>query len=137
MDGLPDGDEIALGTDPHEPDTDEDGYLDGVDPDPNDPNVPGDGATTFVRGDASADGQVNITDPVFILNFLFSGGAEPECEDSADGNDDGQMNITDGVFLLGYLFSGAAAPPTPFADCGLDPSDDTLECAAFAPCATE
>ncbi len=33
--------------------------------------------TQFVRGDADADGSFNITDGVFLLNALFTGGAAP------------------------------------------------------------
>ena len=29
------------------------------------------------RGDVNADGMINITDAVFLLNFLFLGGAPP------------------------------------------------------------
>ena len=38
------------------------------------------GERTFVRGDATSDSAVNITDALFILAFLFSGGEAPRCE---------------------------------------------------------
>ncbi len=97
-------------------------------------------ATGFVRGDANADGQVNITDALTILGFLFLGEAAPPCLDAADVDDNGGTAINDGIGILGWLFQGGNAPrpPTP-ADsdfgpesCGPDPTDDDLEC-AFPP----
>ena len=104
---------------------------------------PGTTEPTFVRGDANADGGISITDAVFILEWLFSGGAVPSCEDAVDTNDDSGTSITDAVFLLEWLFSGGDAlpPPSPPGvgygkeDCGEDPTEDELGCAAFAPCA--
>ena len=97
----------------------------------------------FVRADANADGSINITDGVFVLNFLFLGGPEPRCMDAAEATDDGQLNITDGVFILNWLFisGGAPPPPTPSTanyvpgDCGEDPTADDQTCAEFPPCA--
>jgi len=43
----------------------------------------------FRRGDSDADGNINITDGIFVLNFLFIGGPAPECRESADPNNDG------------------------------------------------
>lgn len=91
-------------------------------------------APLFKRGDSNADGQLNITDAVAILEFLFSGGATPSCLDVADANDDGAANIADPVSLLGYLFGGAGAPAAPFEECGADPTEDGLTCESFAPC---
>jgi len=88
----------------------------------------------FVRGDANADGQRNITDAVFVLNFLFGSGEDPTCMDTADINDDGSVNITDGVYVLNFLFASGSDPLSPFPDCGPDPTDDVLSCAAYDPC---
>jgi hypothetical protein len=98
---------------------------------------------TFVRGDADANGSINITDGIFLLNALFSGGTAPTCRDAADSDDSGALNITDGIFLLNWLFAGGRKPPEPAppggsytpGDCGPDPTPDETECAGFAPCA--
>jgi glycosyltransferase involved in cell wall biosynthesis len=50
--------------------------------------------TRFKRGDANDDDLVNITDGIFVLNFLFLGGPTPTCMEAAVANDDGQVNIT-------------------------------------------
>lgn len=93
-------------------------------------------ATRFIRGDANADGDVNITDGVFVLNFLFLGTTTPTCREASDANADGDVNITDGVYLLNFLFAGGPAPPAPFGECGTDPtrSPGDVDCVSFAPC---
>ena len=40
----------------------------------------------FVRGDASGDGQVDLTDAVLVLTHLFLGGVVPACDDAADSH---------------------------------------------------
>jgi len=49
-DGLSDDAEADLGTDPNNPDTDDDGFPDGTDTDPNDPDVPGRGNPRLSTG---------------------------------------------------------------------------------------
>lgn len=82
----------------------------------------------FVRGDADASGTINITDGVFILNFLFQGGGDPPCKDAADVDDTGGINITDGVYVLNFLFQGGGDPPAPWPTCGDDPTEDNVTC---------
>ena len=91
--------------------------------------------TGFRRGDADAVGAINLTDGVFLLNFLFLGGPPPPCDDAADANDDGVLNITTGVFVFNWLFLGGPQPtaPGPTA-CGPDPSADELDCASYDNC---
>jgi len=60
----------------------------------------------FRRGDANGDGNFEIADGVRILGWLFLGGAEPSCLDSADVNDDGAVDVSDALRILGYLFLG-------------------------------
>ncbi len=88
----------------------------------------------FVRGDANADERIDLTDGVFVLNFLFSGTDSPPCMDAADADDSGRILLTDAVYLLANLFSGGPNPAAPFPECGIDDTDDDLECALFAPC---
>jgi hypothetical protein len=99
----------------------------------------------FVRGDANADSTVNITDPIFVLLYLFRGGTCPTCLDSADADDNGAVQITDAIVLLNCLFGGGGPlpPPTPMPtkshydpllSCGPDVMPDTLWCPVFGPC---
>ncbi len=86
------------------------------------------------RGDANADGTLDIADAVRTLGYLFQRGEAPGCPDAFDANDDGRIDISDPVGLLRHLFAGQALPD-PGAVCGPDPTvDDLGECAA-TPCA--
>ena len=87
----------------------------------------------FIRGDADADGAINLVDAIAILGYLFSGGTIP-CNDAADIDDDGALDLVDPIRLLGYLFNNAPAPPSPFPDCGIDLTADALECDSFGAC---
>jgi hypothetical protein len=88
----------------------------------------------FLRGETNDDGNRNIADAVFILANLFAGGAPLACRDAADANDDGDVNIADAVAILSHLFAATGPLPEPFLGCGLDPTSDELDCAAFAGC---
>jgi hypothetical protein len=88
------------------------------------------GPPEFRRGDANADGRVDIADPIWILGELFLGGSTTECPDAADANDDGAENASDAIFLFDYLFlDGLRTPPAPGPRvCGPDPTEDGLDC---------
>ncbi len=86
----------------------------------------------FVRGRLNADEEIDVSDVVHLLGFLFLGGGAPSCVDAADINDDGALDISDPIRFLGFLFLGAAPPPIPFLAPGLDPTPDGL-----APCVEE
>lgn len=81
----------------------------------------------FIRGDSDADGEINITDGIFTLNYLFLGGKAPPCPDSADSDDNGALEITDPILTLGFLFLGTKPPaaPGPYR-CGPDVNPDLL-----------
>ena len=89
---------------------------------------------TFKRGDTDSDGQLNITDAVFILKYQFSGGQPPACFKTADVDGDGNVNITDPVYVLQFLFSGGPEPAPPFSECGSDGIMNALPCEVFPPC---
>lgn len=88
----------------------------------------------FRRGDANADGQFDLSDAVYTLEYLFVGGPVPSCMKTADADDDGRLLIGDAIYFLGYLFQSRPAPPEPFTGCGNDPSADDLSCHAYGPC---
>ena len=83
-----------------------------------DTNIPN--FVRFVRGDANADGVIDLSDPIAILSRLFLGSIrEFACADALDANADGDIDISDGILLLQHLFHGAPPPPAPFPGCGL------------------
>ncbi len=92
------------------------------------------GSRRFVRGDVSVDGHINLTDAIQLLEFLFRGGDAPGCEQAADANDDGRINLSDAAQVLLHLVGGSGDLPAPFPDCGIDPTDDALDCAVYAGC---
>ncbi len=90
----------------------------------------------YLRGDANADGEVNLSDPISIFGSLFGGDPEVPCERAADAGADGQVNIADSIYLLNFLVAAGEAPAAPYPDCGLDPDEKSpLGCAAHPPCA--
>ncbi|MBN1420429.1 MAG: alpha-2-macroglobulin [Planctomycetes bacterium] len=95
--------------------------------------IPGDPITVggeypFVRGDANADGRIDLGDAVSILSHLF-GGEKMPCEDALDVNDDGILMIDDAIRLLMYLFVSPDPPiPAPFDAPGVDGTEDDLGC---------
>jgi hypothetical protein len=90
----------------------------------------------FVRGDANASGDIDISDAIHTLGCLFLGSACTECPDAGDANDDGDYDLADAVFILRWLFRGGAPPPPPGPEtCGPDPTADPFEDCGFAGCA--
>ena len=90
----------------------------------------------FRRGDSDDDGDVNVTDSILTLNWLFLGNAPvPDCQDSADADDSGDTNLTDAVYALTFLFLGGDPPPVPGpASCGTDPTEDDLPPCSYHSC---
>ena len=90
----------------------------------------------FHRGDTNDDGDVNLSDAVHVLNWLFLQGDAPTCVDAADVDDDGNVLLTDAVSLLNFLFLQGVPPADPGPppnECG---TDDTapLGCEAYGSC---
>ena len=90
--------------------------------------------TVFRRGDADSDLSVELTDAVFVLNYLFLAGQAPGCMDSADMDDNSAIELSDAIYVLNYLFLGGRLPPAPFPDCGEDSSADELDCESYPDC---
>jgi hypothetical protein len=83
-------------------------------------------APRFLRGDASGDGRLNVSDAVRLLTALFRGGVTLDCPDAADKDDDGALTLTDAVGVLNFLFQAGSPPAAPGTECGEDPTPDTL-----------
>lgn len=90
-------------------------------------------ATEFIRGDSNSDANIDISDPVRTLGFLFAM-ETVECVKALDSNDDGSANLADVVYILAFQFTNGPAPATPFPACGFDATPDALECDAFTGC---
>jgi hypothetical protein len=88
--------------------------------------------TRYKRGDCNADGNVNIADASYLLNFLFLGGPDPKCAATTDANDDGTGNIADASFILNFLFLGGRDIPPP--NTCEDRGEEGVDCASYPPC---
>ena len=100
--------------------------------------VAGGNPRLFLRGDADSNGELQITDAIRTLGFLFLGTAEPECLEAADTDDNGQIQLTDAIRSLNFSFIGGAVipPPGPPGDpCGPDPEGSPdVGCGRYTGC---
>jgi len=65
---------------------------------------------SFTRGDANGDGDINITDVVFLVNYLFLDGPAPTPLEGGDADSSGEVDIADAIFLINYLFLDGPPP---------------------------
>lgn len=92
----------------------------------------------FVRGDATANGAVDLSDGIAILLHLFAGADLPPCIEAANANGDNSLDLADPVCLFSHLFLGAPPPPPPYPECGFaDPERRAFSCESFEPCSAE
>lgn len=64
----------------------------------------------LIYGDANRDGIANISDCIFLIGYIFGGGAAPNPLALGDASCDGITNITDAIYLLEYIFTGGPPP---------------------------
>ncbi|MDH4033371.1 MAG: dockerin type I repeat-containing protein, partial [candidate division Zixibacteria bacterium] len=65
-----------------------------------------------IRGDLNGDGRIDISDLVWLVDWMFTGGPPPPCLEQADVNADGVIDISDLVWLVDFMFTGGP-PPIP------------------------
>lgn len=85
----------------------------------------------FIRGDAFLNNDLDISDIIYTLVYIFVDGPAPLCLDAADTNDDGTIDLGDGIYLINYLFNDGPNPLAPFPAAGEDTTPDTLDCAVW------
>lgn len=73
------------------------------------------GARTFgaacTRGDVNKNGVINSADIIYLVNFVFKGGAAPLCSPTAgDVNCNGVTNSADIIYLVNHVFKGGPPP---------------------------
>ncbi len=84
----------------------------------------------FLRCDSNGDGENDLTDPVFSLNYLFLGGPDPVCAGAIDCDSSGEVDLTDAVFNLNFMFLAGPSPVAPFPSCDFEPDN----CAVSTAC---
>ena len=64
-----------------------------------------------ISGDVDLDGQITISDLVFMVTYMFGGGQAPQVMTAMDVNGDcTNGDIADLVYLVNYMFGGGTAP---------------------------
>ena len=68
-----------------------------------------------ICGDANRDYNVEISDVVYLVNYLFRNGNPPQCSPEpytlcADVNGDSEVTVADVVYLINYLFKNGTSP---------------------------
>ena len=92
--------------------------------------------TPFMRGDANADGRLDIGDAIWLINGLFRGGAQGDCRLANDVNGDRSVDVSDVIYAIGYVIRHSnPQPPAPFPACGLLADQEALDCVSYPPCA--
>ena len=74
---------------------------------------PGEWPIAIVCGDGNSDGQINLADAVYLINYVFKGGSAPGPLQAGDANCDDAVNLADAVYLINYVFKGGPAPCCP------------------------
>lgn len=61
-------------------------------------------------GDVDGGGEVDVSDAILLLVFLFIEDAKAPCQGVTDVNADGTLDISDPILILMHLFGGGPAP---------------------------
>lgn len=68
-----------------------------------------------MRGDINYDGAelLDISDLLYLIDFMFTGGPAAVCHEEADVNGDGAelLDISDLIYLVDYMFRSGPEPP--------------------------
>ncbi len=68
-----------------------------------------------IRGNVEDDpgDNVDISDLVFLVDFIFTGGVSPDCpaEANVEGDVGENIDISDLVYLVDFIFTGGTPPP--------------------------
>ena len=67
-------------------------------------------AVFVMRGDANADGIIELGDIVYLINFVYKGGDPPCPMEAGDANCDGVVELGDIVYLINYVYKNGPPP---------------------------
>ena len=67
-------------------------------------------ADAFIKGDANNDGDINILDLTYLVDYIFRSGPAPEPFLAGDANCDDNSNILDLTYLVDFIFRGGPLP---------------------------
>ncbi len=64
----------------------------------------------YLAGDADGNDIITISDAVFLIGYIFSGGPAPNPLLAGDADCNGIITVADAVYLINYIFAGGPAP---------------------------
>ena len=72
------------------------------------------GCCRWITGNVNndLDDVIDISDLVYLVDFMFNGGPEPPCFDEANIDGLSTIDISDLVYLVDYMFQGGPTPPS-------------------------
>jgi len=74
---------------------------------------------SYICGDANHDGSADISDAVWIINYVFLGGPPPDPMAAGDVNCDCSVDLSDAIWIINYVLIGGNDP--------CDINDDGIE----------
>ncbi len=66
--------------------------------------------SSYICGDVEKDGEVNLLDITFFINYMYRGGPAPEPIISGDIDGNGVINLLDITSLIRFLYHGGPDP---------------------------
>ncbi len=63
-----------------------------------------------LKGDADFSGAINISDAVYLVNYIFAGGHAPVVSGGGDMDCNNQNSISDVVKIINYIFANGSGP---------------------------
>ena len=70
----------------------------------------------YLCGDADGSGSINISDAVYLIQYIFAEGPPPDPLAAADSDCSGGINMSDVVYLIQYIFAEGPTPCDPNGD---------------------
>ena len=64
----------------------------------------------WICGDVDDNLDINVADLVFLVDYLFKGGAAPTAYESGNVDGIGEINVADLTYFVDYIFKGGSAP---------------------------
>jgi len=66
--------------------------------------------TILIVGDVNKDGNINLSDIIFLVNYVFKGAAAPDPQYLGDVNGDLAVDLGDIIYLVNFIFKGGPPP---------------------------
>jgi hypothetical protein len=63
-----------------------------------------------LTGDVTGDELINVSDVVFLVNYLYKEGPAPSPQLLGDLNCDDEIDVGDVIYLVNYLYQGGTEP---------------------------